>query len=476
MKVIASHMTLWYNITKEVVNVRKVFVEDLPHKGKLINWVESKGHKVKFIYDDLEGELEIIQNNTITKQCEVSYNGIKSKIQTSSIPLGKIGFVIGKTTRAYRYKIGDKVATVTGEVIIIDHIRLKQNERGYKYKCSKDGYVGVIKESHLEDGVGCPVCSNKMVIKGINDLATTCPRMTKYFKNKEDTFIYTDHSSKKVATKCPLCGYEKEVVIHTLCNRGLSCICNDGICYPEKFVVALIEQLHLEFIYQKSNFGWSQNKVYDFYIPHLKCIIETNGGQHYIEHGFNSFGGNTLEDERENDTLKEKLAIENGIKHYITIDCRKSELEFIKNSILNSKLSEMYDLSNIKWLKCHEYACSNLVKKASDYWNSGIKNTNTIAKNLNLSNSSIIRYLKQGVELKWNDYYDKRFRKIICLNNLRVYDSCKDAMKSLNAINLYASNLSKCCNGIRENAGKLPNGTKLKWKYYDVYTKLKEVD
>ena len=40
--------------------MRKVFLDDLPKIGKYINWKESVGYKVKFIYDYIEGEVEIV--------------------------------------------------------------------------------------------------------------------------------------------------------------------------------------------------------------------------------------------------------------------------------------------------------------------------------------------------------------------------------------------------------------------------------
>ena len=41
--------------------MRKMFLEDLPKKNKNINWKLSVGHKVKFIYEDIEGSLKIIK-------------------------------------------------------------------------------------------------------------------------------------------------------------------------------------------------------------------------------------------------------------------------------------------------------------------------------------------------------------------------------------------------------------------------------
>ena len=38
--------------------MREVFLDELPKRGKYINWKESIGCKVKFIYDDIEDEEE----------------------------------------------------------------------------------------------------------------------------------------------------------------------------------------------------------------------------------------------------------------------------------------------------------------------------------------------------------------------------------------------------------------------------------
>lgn len=40
--------------------MRKIFLDDLPRTYKGVDWKNSVGNKVKFIYDDIEGEIEII--------------------------------------------------------------------------------------------------------------------------------------------------------------------------------------------------------------------------------------------------------------------------------------------------------------------------------------------------------------------------------------------------------------------------------
>jgi hypothetical protein len=221
---------------------------------------------------------------------------------------------------------------------------------------------------------------------------------------------------------CLDCGFSNKKRMEQVTKQGFSCKrCSDGISFPEKFMIAVLTQIEkLNFEAQKT-FEWSKNikhenktlsgkKKYDFYIPENGgIIIETHGGQHY-ERGFERIGGRTLEEEQENDRIKENLAIKNGIKKdkYIVIDCSKSDMDHIKNNILNSQLTELYDLNSIDWLKCNEFACKSLVKLASDYWNSGTKSTVEIGKMMNLARKTVTSYLKQAVTIGWCDDYNPK--------------------------------------------------------------------
>lgn len=137
-------------------------------------------------------------------------------------------------------------------------------------------------------------------------------------------------------------------------------------------------------------------------------------------------------------------------------------MEYIKNNVLNSKLVEMFDLSSIDWLKCHEFACSSLVKITCDLWNSGIKNTTKIGEILKLSSTTISKYLSKANILNWCDYDPKKSftknamkaqksRKIpvvqLDLNGkyIREFDSATDAEREYKYLN--ATCITNCCKG-----------------------------
>ena len=137
-------------------------------------------------------------------------------------------------------------------------------------------------------------------------------------------------------------------------------MCSDGFSKPEKFMRSVLIQLCIDFEMQ-SKFQWAKNKKYDFYFDNIIC--ETHGLQHY-EHGFQCVDARSLEEEKENDEYKKRVALENGFTTdtYIVIDCRKSEKDWMMNSILNSKLADYYDLSIIDWDKCEKDCITSIMQ------------------------------------------------------------------------------------------------------------------
>lgn len=391
----------------------------------------------------------------------------------------------------HKYNAGDIIKDKKRNMELLEQIRMpagKSNKyvnltkRGYKYHCLNCNNIDVICEYNIDKGNGCSVCSNSKVVKGINDISTTNPELVKYFVHSNDVYKYSYLSGKEVLMKCPNCGFKKVTIISTLYSQGFSCKkCGDKVSFPQKIMLNLLNQLNIEFETEKT-FLWSQNKKFDFYIRTNNCIIEMHGLQHY-KGGFEKLGGRSLKEEKENDTLKEKIAKENYIKDYIIINCSKSELNFIKNNILNSKLSKLFNLSNIDWLKCYEYACNSLIKVACDLWNSGIEKTSEISKIMKVSNCTVISYLKKGKILNWTNYdpdvsrHKPRLecrkengssaRKVVCVNTGEIFNCIDNAIEYYKSKGINVGHIGECCSNKRKSCGKLPNGEKLKWMYYE---------
>lgn len=415
---------------KGELNGNWIDLSGLPRWSKLghgrigsINWKESNGCKVKFKYKDIEDELKIVDYDINTQMLVVKYkDNDVFEIHSSGILKCKLGKLLGLTTNEFRHKIGEVFKDGKRNLTIVDReYRFsecnKQNKKYYQYTCNKCGYDhGWINEGNLKAGDGCSACGKniKIAVLGINTIYDTNPEMIKLGISEEDTKKYTRGSDKRVTVICPDCNTNKNMPINKIyARKSISCNnCSDGFPYTEKFTYSVLNQLKVKFEVQlsKGNFDWCDKYRYDFYFEYNdeKYIVETHGRQHYEEVG--SIYKSLLE-ERLNDKLKYRLAISNGIKtrNYIVVDCRESNMEFIKNNILNSRLAEIFDLSNVDWLKCEEFALKSLVKEVCNYWNNK-EDWETIAdlvKVFNISRSAVLKYLKQGTKIKWCSYDSK---------------------------------------------------------------------
>ena len=463
--------------------MRKVYLENLPHRGKLIDWKNSISCYINFVYDNIEGIIKILSYDH--DKLTIQYKNKSIEINRTNFIKCCIGELLGTRTKQYKYTIGDIVETNNnGKLKILEQIR-KNNHKYYEYVCLHCGYIGNISEGHINDGEGCSVCrpASHKVVKGINDIGTTNPELAKLLANPEDGYKYTYGSDTKVDWKCPDCGnIIKNKSISQINKVGLSCPkCSDGISYPEKIMFNIFKQLNINFQTQlsKTTFKWCKGNEYDvkydFYIPSINCIIETHGLQHYEEGFLEIKGRRTLQEEQENDKFKEQLAINNNIINYIIIDSRISDLTYIKNNILNSKINDFFNLSEINWELANEESQKSFVRKVCDLWNSGITNNQRISENLKLSITTIIKYLKIGNDCGWCKYNANNrlcnCTKIICITTNEIFDSMKQAE---NKYHIHHSNIIRCINHKCKSAGKF-NNNKLVWMYLEDYKKQNNV-
>lgn len=395
-------------------------------------------------------------------------------IQVASFAKGKLCSVLGTKIKRYFYNIGHIVENSNRPLKILDQIRMnKKQDKGYSYECSKCNYIGTITEGNLRDGKGCPVCKNKKVKIGINDMWTTNPEMAKMLKNKDDGYKYIENSNKKTDWICPQCNniIEQRKINYTKVN-GLSCgKCSDGISIPNKFMYNLLLQLGQNFSTETS-FKWSEGKRYDFYLLNYNCLIEMQGGYHFLD---SEVSRNKNRDEQKNDKLKKILATNNNISKYIQINARVSELELMKNSILNSQLKLILDLDEIDWNKCFQDSLKSLVIIINEYWCKNINSTTSdMAKIFKLNVSTIMKYLKQGSALGLCDYTTSiskkrakinKCKKIMCINTNSIFNSLREASKWGGIKS--TSGITACLIGERKFAGRSPvTNEKLMWKYY----------
>ena len=440
---------------------KKIFLENLPKKKykdkEKIDWSNSIGYKIRFIYEDIKDEFEIIEYDKKYQKLKIKYNDKIYEKDTNGIINCEIGKIIGKIKTGFIYNIGE----IINNKKIIDRTYIKDKNgvkrKSYKYiclncgfdcgkhwkirdKCYKDEYW--INEFQLKNSNDkCSCCSGvpKIISKGINDIATTHPYLVEYFVNKEDGYNHTYCSVDKILIKCPNCKYTYKTKLSQLSQSGFNCPkCGDNFPYTEKVMFNLLEQFNIDFIYQytKLNNCWVKNYRYDFYfeLNNEKYIIETNGMQHYED--TRSFK-TKLKDIQENDKNKMELAINNGIKpeNYIVIDCRYSIINYIKNNIIKSKLSKLFDFSKIDWEEIIKNSNKNILYEVCNYWNNKKyeETVSDLCEKFKIGKTTIRTFLNKGTKLGICNYNPKeeliKAVKINGQNNVKTIIVIKDNNK-----------------------------------------------
>ena len=100
------------------------------------------------------------------------------------------------------------------------------------WKCKNGHSWDAIIKSRTS-GTGCPICSNKRIEPGINDLATLYPDVVKewdFDKNEISPNTVSVGSDKKVWWKCHVCGFGWQArIINRVKGHGCPVCCREGI-------------------------------------------------------------------------------------------------------------------------------------------------------------------------------------------------------------------------------------------------------
>lgn len=321
---------------------------------------------------------------------------------------------------------------------------------------------------------------NKLIV-GVNDIASKRPEIVNWLHNKDDATKYPYTSKEKIHWNCPNCNALLYKTISDVYYKGLSCpFCSDGISYPNKLIYNILKEVEsdLDFLdreYQPEwcNFtmsnGSQRNGKYDIYFEKdgKKYIVEMDGGFHFKEHNYSDL---SVDEVQEIDKLKDKVAIEKGII-VIRIDCNygsTNRFAYISNNIINSELKNIIDFSNVDLEECNKKSLGSLIMDAVNLWNAGY-NTRQIIETLNIGQTTVREYLRQGVEAGLCDYTPEKGRRrsyykpVYCEELDKEFYSLTEASKETGFDRKY---IGLCCKGKRDFYGEI-NGTKLHWKYVD---------
>ena len=464
----------------------KINTHNLPKKkwaGRIVvDWINTKGYDLNITYKGKEYILNIIDsyrdNNKTSLTLE--YNGKIQKLSTSQILSCNFGELLGLSNNNgnHKYEFIYNIGDIINNLLRTDTKRIALNNghvvKAYKYKCLKCGFdcsehydlenkkykkEGFLLQSNLLQGKGCVCCSNKAVVKGINDIATTNPELVKYFVNIDDVYTHTIGSVDRVKIKCPTCNREKEMKINKLYLQGFSCPkCGDGISYPNKFMFNLLEQLNLEFETEYCP-QWIDKSKYDFYIPSKNLIIEMDGAFHYKD---NKMSGQTKEKSKKIDNRKDELANKHGLK-VIRIDCNYYDIskrfEYIKENTINL-LKDIFNLNNINWDSIdYQSNINNLLLKVCklkhDNPNLTASQISELLKPQNsCSKSTIIKWLRLGNKIGLCEYdidkekgikYVEMFKNNISFGIFKNIHNLEKHSEKLFGIKLNTQGISRAC-------------------------------
>lgn len=465
--------------------MKKVFTENLVKTWKGISWNKTIGEDLEFIYDDINGKFKILDYNNPKKgYIKLLYKNKEFYIHSSNITKNKIGDIIGKINREMKYKINQTLEDKSRNITIID-LKHENGKKTYKYLCNVCGFnCGKhysllnkeykdelwISEYSLNNGCGCSCCGNspKTVVEGINSIVDTDTWMIPIINNLEFCKTHTSGTEECIYPTCPSCGKiktKKMQICQISSRKSIGCTCSDGKSYIEKYMVNLLEQLkeqkQIKEIKIEERYDWCKfynpfkNKntygIYDFILEDIKLIIETDGAFHRKD---NKMSEQTKEESIWLDNTKDELAKEHGYKII-----RISDEEYIKQNILTSDLSKLFDLDNIDWIKCDKFALSNLIKIACNLKKNNINLTTVeISKTMGYCQASIIKWLKKGSKFGWCNYNPKEEqrkskigKRIKCIDDGRTFNSITEASKYYSTED---SSISAVCNGKRKTAGK----------------------
>ena len=149
------------------------------------------------------------------------------------------------------------------------------------FVCPKCGSDYKMRVYHRIKGMGCPVCANKKVVKGINDLATTNPELAKEWHPTKNGILtpyqVSRRSGRKVWWLCPV-GHEYQCTVD---NRGggKNCpVCQKTMrtSFPEQAIFYYVKKQFPDAIngYKKI---FNNRMELDVYIPSIKVGVEYDG-------------------------------------------------------------------------------------------------------------------------------------------------------------------------------------------------------
>lgn len=150
--------------------MRKCDLSDLPKvkrkiKGKereLIQWKETIGCIIPFVYDDIEGEVKVLNYTPNTQKLTLLYKDKEFLVGTESVLSCGFSLIVGKFAKGFSYEIGEEI-NKNGRAIILERFVKDKDGKNYKLRCLDCHQTFTRSERKIRNsewGVKCSVCSD----------------------------------------------------------------------------------------------------------------------------------------------------------------------------------------------------------------------------------------------------------------------------------------------------------------------------
>lgn len=201
-------------------------------------------------------------------------------------------------------------------------VKVKSNKKVW-WKCA-EGHEWEATVCSRTNGNGCPYCSNKKVLVGYNDLATTRPDIaSEWHPVKNEDLLptqFTYGSEKKVWWLCSKCGNEWETTINNRTNRYFSTGCpkcsgEHATSFPEQALFYYAQRFVDKDAQSRCKVDMSGSlEEVDVWMPSLKCGIEYDGEYYHARR-------------EDKDREKDSAAKAAGIRLIRLIECDRNAVD-----------------------------------------------------------------------------------------------------------------------------------------------------
>ena len=250
----------------------------------------------------------------------------------------------------------------------------------------------------MYDHSGCPYCAHKILDEN-NNVFETRPDLRKYFVNIEDAKQLFEFSDKAIAFKCPNCGKIKMATMKSMARYGFCCdYCSDGISYPNKVIRNFMSQTQFQNIEFEYSPRWAGRYHYDAYfeLNDKKYVVEMDGA---LGHGNKQYRSSETDVEGlQRDIIKDELAFNHNI-NVIRVDCKNSDIQYIKNQMQQTVLSNLVNFNLIDWELIDKQSQNSLLIEVCEYYTNKDKDIFNVAKYFKLNPATVRKYVHKGERL-----------------------------------------------------------------------------